>query len=59
MLTNSEIKVIKLINSLEKRGILFRGTTKKIASQKGGFLNFLKPLMSNSLPLMKNVFTPK
>ena len=35
-----------------------KGTTKKINRQEGGFLNFLKPLMSVRLPLMKNVLTP-
>ena len=59
MLTNNEIKdLIKVIRSLENRGILLRGTTRKIISQEGGFLNFLRPLMTTSLPLMKNVFTP-
>ena len=33
-------------------------TIKKIASQKGGFLNFLRPLMTDCLPSMKSVFTP-
>ena len=27
----------------------------KIASQEGGFLNFLRPLMAAGLPLMKSV----
>ena len=35
-----------------------KGTIKKIASQKGGFLNFLRPLMTDCLPSMKSVFTP-
>ena len=40
--TNSKIKdIIKLIESPENRGILFKGTTTKITSQEGGFLNFL------------------
>ena len=39
-LTNNEIKdIMKVIRS---RVILLKGTTKKIISQKGGFLNFLK-----------------
>ena len=33
-------------------------TTGKITSQEGGFLNFLRPLMSSRLPLMKGVLTP-
>ena len=40
---------------LENRGILLKGTTRKITSQEGEFLNFLKPLMTVGLPLMKNV----
>ena len=31
-----------------------KGTTKKIASEEGGCLNFIKPLMSIGLALMKN-----
>ena len=56
-LTNDEIKDIKkVIKSLENRGILLKGTSKTIASQEGGFLKFLRPLMTAGLPLMKNVF---
>ena len=58
-LTNNEIKdIIKVIRSLENRGILLKGTTRTITSQEGGFLNFLKPLMFVGLPLMKNALTP-
>ena len=57
-LTNNEIKDIKVIGSLENRGILLKETIKKISSQERGFLNFLKSLMSAGLPLMKNVLTP-
>ena len=32
--------------------------TKQITSQEGGFLNFLRPLITAGLPLMKNVLTP-
>ena len=35
-----------------------KGTTRKITSQEGGFLNFLGPLMTAGLPLMKSVLTP-
>ena len=50
-LTNNEMKAnIKVIKSLEKRGILLKGTTTKITSQEGGFLNFLRPLMTAGLP---------
>ena len=33
-------------------------TTRRITGQEGGFLNFLKPLISVGSPLMKNVLTP-
>ena len=48
---------MKAAKSLEKRGILLKKTTRKNSHQKGGFLNFLRPLMSVGLPLMKNVLT--
>ena len=58
-LTNNEIKdILKVIKSLENRGISLEGTTRKIASHKGGFLNFLRPITTAGLPLMKSVFTP-
>ena len=51
-LTNNEIKgITKVITFLENRGILFKGTTRKITSHEGGFLNFLRPLMTAGLPL--------
>ena len=54
ILTNNEIKdIIKAINSLENTGILLKGTIKKNTSQKGGFLNFLGPLIKTGLPLMR------
>ena len=41
-LTNNEIKdIMKVIKSLENRGILLKGTTAKITGQEGGFLIFL------------------
>ena len=49
---------MKLIKSVENRGILLKGTTRNIASREGGFLIFLRPLMTAGLPLMKNVRTP-
>ena len=53
MLTNNEIKdIIKVIRSLENSGVLLKGTTKKITTQEEGFLNFLKPLIIASLPLI-------
>ena len=57
-LTNNETKdIMKVIKPLENKGILLKGTTRKITSQEGGFLNFLKPLMTAGLLLMKNVLT--
>ena len=50
--------IIKVINSLENRRNFLKGTTRKITSQEGGFLNFRRPLMTVGLPLMKSVLTP-
>ena len=49
---------MKVIKPLENRGVLLKGTTRKITSQEVGFSNFLRPLMTAGLPLMKNVLTP-
>ena len=58
-LKKNEIKdVMKVIKSLENRGILLKGNTRIITIQEGRFLNFLRPLMTASLPLMKNVLIP-
>ena len=60
-LTNNEIKyTIKAIKYLENRGILLNGTTTKITSQEGGFVNFLRPLMTAGLltPLAKRILIP-
>ena len=52
-LTNNEIKdIMKVITSLENRGILLKETTTKITSQEGEFLIFLRPLMTAGLPLI-------
>ena len=57
-LTNNELKdIIKVIKSLEKRGTLLKGTSRKFSSQEGGFLNFFRQLMAAGLPLIKNVLT--
>ena len=48
---------MKVIEFLENRGILWKGTTRKFTTQEGGFPKFLKPLMTAGLPLMKNVPT--
>ena len=48
---------MKVIKSLENRGILLKVTTRKITSQEGGYLNFLRPLMTAGLLFMKSVLT--
>ena len=58
-LRNNEIKhIMKVIESLENRGILWKGTTAKITSQKEGFMNFVRPFLTAGLPLMKSALTP-
>ena len=58
-LRNNEIKdLMKIIKSLENRGISLKETTRKTTSLEGGFLNFLRPLMTADLISMKNVLTP-
>ena len=43
-LTNNETKdIMKVIQSFKNRGILLKETTRKIANQEEGFLNFLRP----------------
>ena len=42
--------IMKVIKSLENRGTLLKETTRKITSQKGGFLKFLRLLMTTDLP---------
>ena len=49
---------MKLIKSLERKRILLKGITRKTSSEEGGFLNFLRTLMTAGLPLMKSVLTP-
>ena len=57
-LTSNEIKDnMKVIKFLENREILLKGTDRKITSQEGGFLNFLRLLMTAGLPLVKSVHT--
>ena len=43
---------MKVIKSLENRGILLKGTTRNITCQQRGFLDFLRPLMTAGLPSM-------
>ena len=49
---------MKVIKSLENRGILLKETTRKIESQKGGFLNFLRAAVTASLPLLISKVKP-
>ena len=49
---------MKVIKTLENKRILLKGTTRRITSQEGGFLNFLRSLMIAALLLMKTVVTP-
>ena len=44
---------MKVIRSLETRGMLLEETTRKMTDQEREFLIFLRPLMSAGLPLMK------
>ena len=50
---------MKVIRSLENREFLLKGTTRKITSQEGQFLNFLRLSMKAGLPLVKNVLSNK
>ena len=57
-LTNNKIKdIINVVRSLENRRILLKEITRKITSQERRFLNFLEPIMSAGLLLMKNELT--
>ena len=50
--------ILKIISPLENREIFLKGTPEKITFQEGGFLNFLKSLLSVGLPLIKSVLAP-
>ena len=57
--TNNKRKdIIKVISSLENRGILLKGSTRNVTSQEKGFLNFFRSLMTAGLPIKKNVVQP-
>ena len=57
-IANNELKdIVKVIKSIENRGILLKGRTREITSQQGGFLIFPRLLVTTSLPLMKRVLT--
>ena len=48
---------LKKSSGFYKRGILLAETNRNINSQKRVLLNFVKPLISVDLPLIKNVLT--
>ena len=50
--------IVKITSPLENREMLLKGTPEKITCQDGGFLNFLKSLLSVGLPLIKSVLAP-
>ena len=49
---------MKVTRSVENERSLLQGTTRKITSEERRPLNFLRPLMTTGLPLMKSVLTP-
>ena len=49
---------MKVIKSLENRGILVKESTRKITSQEGGFFKFLRPLMTVGVLLINRVLIP-
>ena len=56
--TNNEVKdIIKEMKSLENREILLKRTTRNITGKEGGFLNFLRALMTAGLPLASRMTT--
>ena len=48
---------MKVIKSLDNRGVLLQGPTREVTSQEVEFLNVLRQLMTAGLPLTKNVLT--
>ena len=55
---NNAIKDMKVIKFLQNRETLLEETTRNISGQKGGYLNFLRLLMSVGFLLVKNILTP-
>ena len=51
-------KISKVMNSLENRGTLLKGTTTTITSEEERFHNFIRSLMTAGLSLIKSVLTP-
>ena len=53
-LPNDTVKyIVKTMTFSGNRGDSFRGTTAKITTQEGGFLNFLRPFSIAGLPFIK------
>ena len=50
--------IMKVTKFIGNRRTLLKGTARKVTSQEGGFLNFLRPLVTAGLPLMKSVLKP-
>ena len=47
--------IIKVIRFLENRESFLKVTTNRNINQNGGFINFIRSLMTAGLPFMKNV----
>ena len=53
-LPNDTVKyIVKTMTFSGNRGDSLRGTTAKITTQEGGFLNFLRPFIIAGLPFIK------
>ena len=48
---------MKVIKSLENKGILIKGTAREIINQEGKIFNFFRPLMPACLPLLKSALS--
>ena len=49
---------MKVIRSLENKGISLKGITRKNISHERGFLNFFSPLLKSGLTYVKDVLLP-
>ena len=55
--TKQKKDITKVIKILQNREFFWKKTSGKSTSQKAGIINFIGPLMSAGLTLMKNVLT--
>ena len=55
--TKQKKDITKVIKILQNREFFWKKTSGKFTSQKAGIINFIGPLMSAGLTLMKNVLT--